>query len=237
LRRRLLRITLLALTLAGCSSAPVDPQPAPREPRQASENADPERRAKLRLELAGLYFGRGQTATALDEVQQALSAKPNLPEAYGLRGLIYASMGDIPRSEDSFKSALEMNPRDGDTMHNYGWVLCQQQRFIEGDALFERALAQPQYRERIRTLLAQGVCHARAGRWSDAERSLTRSYEFDPANPVIAFNLSEVLLRRGELDRARFYVARINAQPDLSSAQSLWLAARIERRSGDVGAV
>jgi type IV pilus assembly protein PilF len=223
--------------LSGCASAPTEQQAPAREPRQASENADPERRAKLRLELAGLYFGRGQTATALDEVQQALSAKPNLPEAYGLRGLIYASMGDIPRSEDSFKRALEMNPRDGDTMHNYGWVLCQQQRFAEGDALFERALAQPQYREQIRTLLAQGVCHARAGRWADAERSLSRSYEFDPANPVIAFNLSEVLLRRGELERARFYVARINAQPDLSSAQSLWLAARIERRSGNIGAV
>jgi type IV pilus assembly protein PilF len=228
---------LFCVLLASCSSVQKEPQPAPREQRQASDNADPERRAQLRLELAGMYFARGQTATALDEVQQALSAKPNLPEAYGLRGLIYASMGDIPKSEDSFKRALDMNGRDADTMQNYGWVLCQQQRYAEADALFERALAQPQYRETQRTLLAQGVCHARAGRWGDSERTLSRSYELDPGNPVTAFNLSEVLLRRGELERARFYVARINAVSELSSAQSLWLAARIERRIGNLAAV
>ena len=226
-----------AAALAGCGSTPPNLQPPAREQRQASDNADPERRAQLRLELAGMYFSRGQSATALDEVQQALSAKPNLPEAYGLRGLIYASMGDIPRSEDSFKRALDMSPRDPDTMHNFGWVLCQQQRYGEANGLFERALAQPQYREQQRTWLAQGVCHARAGRWGDAERTLSRSYELEPGNPVTAFNLSEVLLRRGELERARFYVARINAVPELSSAQSLWLAARIERRSGNVASV
>ena len=77
----------------------------------------------------------------------------------------------------------------------------------------------------------------RANRWADAERTLTRSFELDPANPVTAYNLSDVLLHRGELERARFYVGRINAQPELVSAQSLWLAARIERRLGNVQGV
>jgi type IV pilus assembly protein PilF len=43
-----------------------------------------------------------------------------------------------------------------------------------------------------------------------------------------------VLLRRGEYERARFYVRRINASPQQSTSQSLWLAARIEYRSGNV---
>ena len=95
-------------------------------------------------------------------------------------------------------------------------------------------MAQPQYRDVVRTLLAKGVCQARAGRWGDAERTLSRSYELDSANPVTAFNLAEVLLRRGELERARFYVRRINAVPDQVTAQSLWLAVRIERRMGNI---
>jgi type IV pilus assembly protein PilF len=100
-----------------------------------------------------------------------------------------------------------------------------------------RTLTQPQYREPVRTLLAQGVCQARAGRWQDAERTLGRSFELDPSNPLTAYNLSDVLLRRGELERARFYIARINTRPELVSAQSLWLAARIERRMGNVQGV
>ncbi len=205
-----------------------------REVKPSNEPADLERRARVRLELAGLYLGRGQHDTALEEVQRALAVKPDLPEAYNLRGLAYAAKGDIPSADQAFQRALLLGPRDGNTMHNYGWFLCQQQRWNDADAQFNGALGQAQYRDTVRTLLAQGVCQARAGRWAEAERTLSRSFELDPSNPVTAYNLSDVLLRRGELERARFYIARINSQPELSSAQSLWLAARIERRLGNL---
>jgi type IV pilus assembly protein PilF len=42
-----------------------------------------------------------------------------------------------------------------------------------------------------------------------------------------------VLLRRGALNRARFYIARVNALPATSNAQTLWLAARIEHKLGN----
>ena len=51
---------------------------------------------------------------------------------------------------------------------------------------------------------------------------------------MTAYNLGDVLLRRGELERARFYVRRINQVPEAVTAQSLWLAARIERRIGNM---
>ena len=60
-----------------------------------------------------------------------------------------------------------------------------------------------------------------------------RSYELDPANPSTAINLSDVLLRRGEFSRARFYIGRVNAQQATTNAQSLWLAARIEHKLGN----
>ena len=229
-----------AAVLASCSttSTTTSPAAAPsRDVRAVGDTPDPQRRAQARLELAGLYFARGQTETALSELNEALTAKPDMPEAFSLRGLIYASLGETAKADESFRRALVFSPRDADVMHNYGWFLCQEKRYDQADAQFERAVAQPQYRDATRTLLAQGVCQARAGRWPEAERSLLRSYELDPGNPFTAYSLSEVLLQRGELDRARFYVQRINAQPDLATAQSLWLATRIERRLGNLGAV
>ncbi len=195
----------------------------------AADKGNPERRARARLELAGLYFSRGQPEEALGDVNNAIAAKPDLAEAYALRGLIYGALGQAAQADDSFRSALRFAPNDADTSHNYGWFLCQQRRFTEADAQFNNALAQPQYRDTVRSLLAQGVCQARAGKWLEAERSLSRSYELDPANPATAYNLSDVLLRKGDLQRARFYVARINAVREQATAQSLWLAARIER--------
>lgn len=229
----LLCAAVLTAELSGCVSAPAGNNEPPSSSRPPVDTANPERLARARLELAGLYLGQGQFATALEETRAALAAKPDMPEAYSLRGLIYAAMGDMRLAEESFQRALQLFPADGNTMHNYAWFLCQQRRFAEADALFTKTLGQPQYREVPRTLLAQGTCQARADRWADAERTLSRAFEFNPSNPTVAFTLSEVLLHRGELERARFYIRRVNAVPDQVTAQSLWLAARVERRLGN----
>ncbi|HSI60201.1 MAG TPA: type IV pilus biogenesis/stability protein PilW [Ideonella sp.] len=224
-----------AVLLQGCVSS--SPRVERRDAPESAEQADPARRAQVRMELAAAYFGRGQGSTALDEIKQVLAAQPNHADAYNLRGLIQASMGDPQAAGESFRRALQLKPGDADTLHNYGWLLCQQRRFAEADAQFAQALAQPGYRDSQRTLLAQGVCYARNDQWPEAERTLARAYELDPGNPAVAVNLSEVLYRRGEYERARFYIRRVNAQDDLLSAQTLWLAARIENRLGQAAQV
>lgn len=199
----------------------------------ASDQSDASRRASVRMELAAAYFGRGQMTTALDQVKLALAANPNMGEAYNLRGLIYANLSEDRLAEESFRRALQLNPRDADAMQNFGYYLCQKQRYAEANAYFEQALAVPVYRDAPRTLLTQGVCQARAGQLLQAEGTLVRAYEMDPANPSTAANLSDVLYRRGEFERARFYVRRVNAVPAVANAQTLWLAARIENRLGN----
>jgi type IV pilus assembly protein PilF len=222
----------LAVLVAACASPGTPPAPPP-EPPPLQAQPDADRSSRVRLELASAYFERGQNEVALSEVRAALAANPNLGEAHYLNGLIYANMGEARLAEDSFRRALQINPRDADAMHNFGWFLCQQRRYAEADEQFERARAQPQYRDITRSLLAQGVCQARDGRLDQAERSLSRSYELDPANPTTAVNLSQVLYQRGEMERARFYIRRVNAVADLSNAETLWLAARIENRMGN----
>ena len=222
----------LLATLAGCAGQPA--ATAGRDVVTASDETESAKRARVRLELASAYFAQGQTTTALDEVKQALVISPNLPEGYNLRGLVYAAMGESTLADESFRRALQLAPRDADTLHNYGWYQCQQGRYAEAETLFAQALALPQYRDAPRTLLTQGVCYARSGKLPQAEQVLVRAFEFEPGNPAIAVNLSEVLYRRGDYERARFYVRRVNAQADRSSAQTLWLAMRIEHRTGDV---
>jgi type IV pilus assembly protein PilF len=224
--------------LSGCAqTADGSPSGASPDRPTASDETQDGRRARVRLQLASAYYGRGQLTTALDEVKLAIQADPTIAAAFNLRGLIYAGLGDDQLAEESFRRALQMDGRDADAMHNFGWYLCQRKRFDEANALFLRALAIPQYRDLPRTLLAQGVCQARAGQLQAAEATLLRAYEIDAGNPAAAVNLSEVLYQRGEYERARFFVRRVNAQPDVSSAQTLWLAARIEKKLGNAQGV
>jgi len=202
-----------------------------------NEPTDAERRSGTRLDLAGAYFSDGRYENALTEVKRALDANPDLPQALNLRGLILAALGDEVQAAQSFKRALEVAPADADTMHNYGWYLCQRGRYPEATALFERALATPQYRNGSRTLLAQGVCEVRAGSLDKAELTLKRAYEGDAGNPATAMNLADVLYRRGDFERARFYVRRVNGNAELRNPESLWLAARVENRLGNAQGV
>lgn len=222
----------LAAVLSACA-APPGGQGDRREVQTASDQTDTSRRALVRLQLAAEYFAQGQTTTALDEVKQALAADPNYAEAFNLRGLIYAQMGEDALADESFRRALQIEPRDADTLHNYGWFQCQQRRFAEAQKLFAQALDAPQQTSAARTLLVQGVCQARAGQWADAERTLQRAFELEPGNPAVAVNLAEVLYRRQEYERARFYIRRVLNQPDGSTAQTLWLAIRIEKSAGN----
>ncbi len=235
-------VTLLlagAAALAACTTTTTQTTSVPTTdpPRQPATPADPAadqaRRARVRMELAAAYFGRGQMDVALEEVNRVIAIDPNLVAAHNLRGLIQANLGEVVAAEASFRRALTLAARDVDSMQNYSWFLCQQKRYAEADAQFEQTLALPTNREPARTLLAQGVCRAFAGQLEPAERALTRSYELDPNNPATAVNLSELLLRRGEAERARFYIRRVNSQPQLVNAQTLWLAARIEHKLGN----
>jgi type IV pilus assembly protein PilF len=203
----------------------------------ASDETDVAKRSRIRLELASAYFAQGQVATALDEVKRALAANPANVSAFNLRGLIYATMGEHALADDSFRRALAIQPLDPDVLHNHAWYQCNQKRYVEARAEFNLALAQPEYRDRAKTSLALGVCEAREGKLEAAEKALLRSFELDAGNPATAVNLSEVLLRRGELERARFYVQRVNAVPEYASAETVWLAARIEHKRGNADGV
>ena len=235
---------LAAWVLAGCASTtsttsgtPTMATESTRPTPPSSDPAEVERRARVRLELASAYFSRGQVDTALDEIKRSIATKPDLAEAYNLQGLIYAAMNEDTLAEDSFARALQLNPRDGATLHNHAWTLCQRNRFTEAQAQFSAALAIPQYRDVARTQLARGVCYGRSGQWPEAEAALMRAYELDPANPSTGLNLAEVLYQRGEFERARFYIGRVNDVPANVNAQTLWLALRIERRLGQESSV
>lgn len=195
----------------------------------ASDEGAGRRRARIRLELAIGYFEAGQTTVALDEVKQALLADPNSADAYNLRGLIYMRLDDAGLAEDSFRRAIALSPREPNTLHNYGWLLCQQKRYGDATQQFGAALAVPNYADRAKTLMAQGVCQMQAGQRPEAERSLLQAYEIDAGNPIIGYNLALLLTQRDDWARAQFYIRRVNNSPS-ANAETLWLGIKIERK-------
>jgi type IV pilus assembly protein PilF len=197
-----------------------------------SDETSGRKRAILRVQLAIGYYEQGQTTVALDEVKQALAADPNFADAYNLRGLIYMRLDDPGLAEDSFRRAIALAPRDANVLHNYGWLLCQQNRYADAQQQFNAALAIPTYEERAKTLMTEGVCQIKAGQRLEAERTLLQAYEIDAGNPIVGFNLAMLMAQRGDWQRAQFYIRRVNNSPS-ASAETLWLGIKVERQIGN----
>jgi type IV pilus assembly protein PilF len=232
-------VTLLCATIyfalfagiSGCSS-PSGQSASPIETYTASDEPENRKRASNRLRLAVLYFQDGKNTIALDEVKQAITADPNWFEAYNMRGLIYMRSNDYPLADASFAKALSINPASAEVRHNYGVLLCKQNRNAEAYKMFAMALATPGYLQRSNTFMEQGVCQLNAGQKDDAEASFTKSYEVDPANPVSGYNIGLLKFGRGEVAKAQFYIRRIN-NGDFATADSLWLGVKIEKKIGN----
>lgn len=232
-----LSVVLGALSgCAGGAGVPVAQAPRGAEPITESDEPEARKRARIRLELASGYFENGQTTVALDEIKQSLLADPGYGAAHVLRGLVYMRLDDQALAEDSFRRALQINARDADALHNYGWLVCNQRRYGEAIPMFDAALANPTYGGRAKTLMLKATCQLRMGQAAEAESTFARAYELDPANPYVGYNLANLEFRRGDLTRAQFVIRRIN-NSDQANAETLWLGIKIERRLNNREAV
>jgi type IV pilus assembly protein PilF len=218
---------VLAL-LAGCA-----PQPPEHDTGTIiGEVGDPRNRAKLRTELASLYFSNGNLGVALEELRSAVSADSNYAPAHGMYGLVYMQMKDNARAEESFERALRLAPNEPDINHNYGWFLCQTSREEKSIEYFLQALRNPLYGTPWRSYSAAGLCTLKLKRTKDAEAFFERALKSEPDEPASLLYLGQIRYQQGNIGEARKLVGRHNKLVN-PSAESLWLAVRIERRLGD----
>jgi type IV pilus assembly protein PilF len=219
--------------LAGCAGTGAG---SSGELKTASDQTAGEKRASIRIQLAVGYYQQGKYEIALDEVKQALAADPAYADAYGLRALIYTSMGQYPLAEENYQQALRLRPNDPEFSNNFGSFLCQSvNRPAEAMRYFDAALKNPTYQTPLSALVNAGVCSIKNRNNDAAERYLLEALRLNPGLPTVNTGLARVYYERRDLERAGFFINRLieTAKPDTLSADALWLAMRIKRKAGD----
>jgi type IV pilus assembly protein PilF len=226
------RLLFLGLALlASCASEP-PLNPDVDTGTVVGEANDPRNRAKIHTELAGMYYGRGNLGVALEELRAATTADPSYAVAHGMFGLVYMELRETDLAETSFERALRLSPNDPDINHNYAWFLCQTKREPASIKYFLHAVRNPLYPTPWRSYSAAGLCSERVKNWKDAEEFFQRALKMEPDDPLSLLHLGAIRYRQGDFDNARKLVARHNRLV-APSAESLWLAMRIERKLGE----
>lgn len=231
---------VLAL-LAGCAGAPGASDSMSMETAASSaadsgaiigEVSPPRDRARVHNELAAAYYERGNMGVALEELRIALGADPSYAPAYNILGLVHMDLKEYPQAQQSFERGLRIAPNDPDMNHNYGWFLCQTDREELSLRYFLAAIKNPLYASPQKSYALAGACALRKGNDSAARDYFERALRLDPNLPLALVNLAQIKYRAGELSAARGLVGRYNQIVE-PTAESLWLAVRIERRLGD----
>ncbi len=228
-------VTALIAMLAGCAQQETRPggrqQQGDREYGLIGDMADGRTRAKAHTDLAGAYYELGNLAVALEEVRIALAADSGYAAAYNIHGLIHMELKDNAAADASFKRALALAPQDPDVNHNFGVYLCQTGREEQAIPYFLSAVRNPLYQTPSKSWGAAGRC-VMASNAKDAGEYLDRALRLDPNNYNALLPYAELQYRRGNLSEARALVVRYNKLIE-ATAESLWLALRIERKLGD----
>lgn len=219
----------VCLVLAGCAGSPQ--QQAIQQP-DSPEKADALYRAKVHTELAASYFSRGQHAVALTELNEALLAYSSYSPAYNMLGLVYMDLKEDQKAEQNFEQALRVNPADSEVHNNYGWYLCNRGRAAESIAHFMAALKNPLYTTPDKAFLNAGICSRKAGNDEGAEKYLLEALNIQPLQRQALHEIADLYFAKGRWADARLYLGRLLlAGP--GTAESLWLAVRLDRKLGD----
>jgi type IV pilus assembly protein PilF len=224
-------ITAMLLALAACAGG-APPEAPSVDTGTIGDVGEPRNRARVHTDLAAAYFQRGNMGVALEELRIATTADARYAPAHSLYGLVYMELRENKLAEQSFERALSIAPNDADINHNYGVFLCQTQREPDSIKYFNQALRNPLYARPSRSYSAAGVCSMRTGNPKDAEQYFERALRLDPDETASLLNLSQIRYKQGKMDEARRLVSRYNKLAD-PSPESLWLALRIERKSGE----
>ncbi len=236
LKLRLLIAGMLAWgALAGCAQAPLSSgaqSDSVETGTLTGDVGDPRNRARIHTELGSAYFERGNMGVALEELRIAIAADPNFAQAYSVLGLVHMDLRENEVAQRHFERALALSPNDPDINNNYAWFLCQTGREQQSIAYFLAALKNPLYKTPARSYVNAGMCSLKKDDGRDAIGYFERALRIEPDNPPALLNLASLQYKRGQLEVARGLIGRFNKLMD-PTAESLWLALRIERKLGD----
>lgn len=217
------------LAMAGCASVPADALSG------GAQQADAQRRAEIRLQLASAYFAEGQYATALAELDQAYLTGQRRAEVLGLRALVLMQQGDPVSATRSLRQALQNEPDHPGLLNNMGWLLCETGHYDEGQSYIRRALASRSYPTPGKALLNAGRCSERAGRRDEAAEFFRQALSADPTQLGAHARLARLAFEAGDYARAKAHMLRV-LSGERPEKDDYLMAMAIERKLGDVAA-
>ncbi len=218
---------------------------APKEQQLAQRDAAPTQNVEayeFYLQARSIWKRRGEDnlRRAVELYQSALARDPGFARAHAALASAYVVLpgyttedGDeekyLPMAEQSARQALALDPKIGEAHAVLAQVNSERGNLLDAESGFFFAISlepnEPTPHHWYSILLQK------VGRLDAALEQARRAYELDPSAPVLAYNLANVYLMRGEDDQA-LRLSKLAGELGLSSGANEGIDATVAMRRG-----
>jgi tetratricopeptide (TPR) repeat protein len=143
----------------------------------------------------------GDSATALQELNQAIEADPKFAEAYLLLGLTEFQLGDVAKAIEHYQRSLALKPGSFSAHYNLALAYLREHKVGEGRAQLEQAVKLDP--TQVNAVYDLGLVLLESGQPAAALPHLIRARRMNPRRPDAAFNLVRAELEAGRVTEAR----------------------------------
>ncbi|MGH8184529.1 MAG: type IV pilus biogenesis/stability protein PilW [Rhodanobacteraceae bacterium] len=227
----------LALGLAACNRTPgiikyptpmTNLKTAPHDTTQEDKQAA----AQTHTQLAAAYMGQGHLKEAETALRKALSFDDKYIPAHTMLAILDWRINRMQDADKEFRTAVALDPSNGDTNNNYGKFLCEQGNREEAMKHFQRALADPFYKTPAVANANAGMCLMKFKDYAGAASYLHKALEIESAYGPALLAMAQLDLDQDKAFDARGYMQRFESSGQ-ATPQSLLLGYQIATRLGD----
>lgn len=209
---RLLACVVFSLQLAAC----VTETTVVGSDRQIRPKMDQKEAARTRIALGINYLQRGDNAQAKFNLEKAKSLAPELAEVHNAMAYYYQQVAEFEAAENSYKTAIDLEPNNADSYNNYGAFLCQRGKYDQAEQLLLQAISRPGYIRAADSYENIALCRLEQKDFIQAKTYLDLSIKHNASRPSALFNLASVNYAMADLPAAQVLLDRMQSASQIS---------------------
>jgi|SRR3989344_3669993 len=90
-------------------------------------------------QLARIYFVKGDSVKAIEEINKELKANPENLRALYVRGLIYGFGKNFASAEEDFRRFTQWAPKEWAGHNDLAWILAKEEKYAEAESAIKKA--------------------------------------------------------------------------------------------------
>ncbi|MGZ8447804.1 MAG: tetratricopeptide repeat protein, partial [Candidatus Deferrimicrobiaceae bacterium] len=181
----------------------------------AGPSADRKKEADARMQMGVTYLEQRNLPMAMRELAKASELDPGNAEVDMALGLAYQARGDLSKSEEHFRRAIDKKSDYADARNNLGIILAGRKAWDEAIREFEAAGANVMYTTPERAYFNLGETYRSKGDPANAERAYRRALRANEGYAPAYTALSSLLGGQGKWGNAVSVLERcVEVLPD-----------------------